>query len=230
MSFVRRSRAASASHRPLAGSDLAIAKSVGGVALPDNAAFHHRMQIKSGSSDKLYVVAQSKANGTWQCACNGWKSHRHCRHLDAMLPKLLAAYGGGVAKLPEKASKVAGPVKSRLPPGEAERRKAARAKASWANTNYERYDASGGFGSVEDWIGAAEAAAKGHNSYLTGAARKGGKAADLAWFDLDNLPFAVAGLKTAFGKACLKYHPDKGGDPEDFKNMFAAYSRLVKEY
>jgi hypothetical protein len=33
-------------------------------------------------------------------------------------------------------------------------------------------------------------------------------------------------LKKAYNKACLRDHPDKGGDPAAFRDMFAAWSTL----
>lgn len=53
------------------------------------------MEIKSATSSRLYVVAQRKANGEFGCGCPGWKSHRHCKHLDAIVPRLVAS---GIAR------------------------------------------------------------------------------------------------------------------------------------
>ena len=69
--------------------DIAIfARQNGITLLPDNDQWTHRMEIRSSSSDRLYIVAQNKANGTWGCSCPGWKIHRKCKHLTAMQPTL----------------------------------------------------------------------------------------------------------------------------------------------
>jgi hypothetical protein len=56
--------------------------------LPDNAQWKNRFEIKSESSNRLYTVAQNKANGTWGCSCPGWKRHRKCKHLSTLNPLL----------------------------------------------------------------------------------------------------------------------------------------------
>jgi len=52
--------------------------------LPDNDQWGHRFEIKSQSSDRKYIVAQNKAKRHWGCSCPGWKSHRNCKHLQAL--------------------------------------------------------------------------------------------------------------------------------------------------
>lgn len=66
-----------------------IAENNGWDLLPDNDQYKNRIQI-SGSSGNLYVVAQTKKNGIWSCGCLGFRRHRHCKHLEAMLPALKA--------------------------------------------------------------------------------------------------------------------------------------------
>jgi len=61
--------------------------------LPDNAQWKHRMQIKSESSGRVYVVSQNKASGGWGCSCPGWITHRTCKHLKALgLPSNLKPF------------------------------------------------------------------------------------------------------------------------------------------
>ncbi len=65
----------------------------GVVALPDNNSHQNRLEIASQSSDRVYVVAQSKNTGEWQCSCPGWVikrpgKERSCKHLKSMLPML----------------------------------------------------------------------------------------------------------------------------------------------
>ena len=52
--------------------------------LPDNAQWENRFEIKSSSSNRLYVVAQNSAKRYWACSCPGWKIHRKCKHLAAL--------------------------------------------------------------------------------------------------------------------------------------------------
>ena len=42
------------------------------------------------------------------------------------------------------------------------------------------------------------------------------------------LPGATAeAIKSAFRKLAVQFHPDKGGDPEQFKKVYAAYYSLT---
>lgn len=52
--------------------------------LPDNGQWKNRIEIKSSSSNRVYVVSQNKAKGHWGCSCPGWKAHRTCKHLKAL--------------------------------------------------------------------------------------------------------------------------------------------------
>jgi hypothetical protein len=63
----------------------------GAVALPENKVWHNRVEIKSESSDRIYIVAQRKTDNTWGCNCPGWIRFRRCKHLEAMKPALEAA-------------------------------------------------------------------------------------------------------------------------------------------
>jgi hypothetical protein len=67
-----------------------IAAANGWTLLEENEQYRNRIEI-SGSSGNRYVVAQRKANGQWSCGCFGFRRHRHCKHLDAMLPALIKA-------------------------------------------------------------------------------------------------------------------------------------------
>ncbi len=51
------------------------------VALPDNAQWTNRFEIRSSSSNRIYVVAMNKATGKWGCSCPGYCSKRKCKHL-----------------------------------------------------------------------------------------------------------------------------------------------------
>lgn len=69
-----------------------IASQNGWSVLPDTDQYQHRVQI-AGSSGNLYTVAFRKATQQWCCECLGWRRHRHCKHLDAMIPALESAVG-----------------------------------------------------------------------------------------------------------------------------------------
>jgi len=56
--------------------------------LPDNDRYTNRLEIKSASSNRLYIVAQNKANGQWSCSCPGWITRRKCKHLTTLHPLL----------------------------------------------------------------------------------------------------------------------------------------------
>lgn len=51
--------------------------------LPDNEQYTNRMEI-TGSSGRVYIVAQHKEKRYWCCSCPGWKSRRKCKHLTEM--------------------------------------------------------------------------------------------------------------------------------------------------
>lgn len=64
--------------------------------LPDNAQYTNRFEIRSSSSNRIYVIAQNKGNRGWSCGCPGWifkrGGIRKCKHLKALgLPFALKA-------------------------------------------------------------------------------------------------------------------------------------------
>lgn len=54
------------------------------VVLPDNSQFTNRFEIRSESSNRIYVVAQHKTSRWWACSCPGWVRFRKCKHLSAL--------------------------------------------------------------------------------------------------------------------------------------------------
>lgn len=72
-------------------------RNIGADPLPDNAAWKNRMNIRSESSARLYVIAQRKTDGVWACSCFGWKRYRHCKHLTTMVPTLDRIVRAGLA-------------------------------------------------------------------------------------------------------------------------------------
>lgn len=60
----------------------ALRKPPGSIALPDNSQYTNRFEIRSESSDRIYIIAQNIKKRSWSCGCPGWKRFRHCKHLD----------------------------------------------------------------------------------------------------------------------------------------------------
>jgi len=52
--------------------------------LPDNAAYTNRFEVRSETSDNVYIIAQSKSGRWWSCGCRGWIRHKKCKHLAAV--------------------------------------------------------------------------------------------------------------------------------------------------
>jgi hypothetical protein len=52
--------------------------------LPDNGQWTNRFEVKSESSNRVYVIAQNKTKRHWGCACPGWCNRRKCKHLAAL--------------------------------------------------------------------------------------------------------------------------------------------------
>jgi hypothetical protein len=67
---------------------VAYAERAGIVLLDDNEQWANRMQIRSETSNRLYVVAQNKRTGVWACNCPGHKRARNgirkCKHITSM--------------------------------------------------------------------------------------------------------------------------------------------------
>jgi hypothetical protein len=62
-------------------SPIVLRKPAGSVALPDNDQWTNRFEIKSESSNRVYIVAQNKKKKHFGCSCPGYKRHRTCKHL-----------------------------------------------------------------------------------------------------------------------------------------------------
>lgn len=59
----------------------------------------NRLKI-AGTSGLEYTVSMRVSDSAWGCSCPGWIFHRHCHHLDAMLPSLLEAFPGSIESPP----------------------------------------------------------------------------------------------------------------------------------
>jgi hypothetical protein len=51
------------------------------VRLPDNSQWTNRFEVRSASSNRVYVIAQHKTSRHWGCSCPGWICRRRCKHL-----------------------------------------------------------------------------------------------------------------------------------------------------
>lgn len=56
----------------------------GSLALPDNDQWENRFEIKSETSNRIYIVAQHKTLRHWGCSCPAWRTRRVCKHLRAI--------------------------------------------------------------------------------------------------------------------------------------------------
>jgi hypothetical protein len=89
-----------------------------------DAAWVNRVEIKSETSDRVYVVSQHAEKRFWACSCPGWRSHRKCKHLTRLgLPNH------------EQPFEV----------------KKEHAKERGFLDGYATYDTSSGYGSAEQW-------------------------------------------------------------------------------
>jgi len=70
--------------RRFGNTSVVLHRPAGSLLLPDNSQYTNRFEIKSGTSDAIYTVAQSKSGRWWACSCLGWIRHKHCKHLDAL--------------------------------------------------------------------------------------------------------------------------------------------------
>ena len=62
------------------------------VVLPDNEQWKNRFEIRSESSNRIYIIAQNKSTNNFGCSCPGWRvaknGIRSCKHLAALKPLL----------------------------------------------------------------------------------------------------------------------------------------------
>lgn len=56
-------------------------KPSGSVALPDNDQWECRFEIRSETSNRIYIVSRNKKSKKWGCSCPGYLSKRKCKHL-----------------------------------------------------------------------------------------------------------------------------------------------------
>lgn len=51
------------------------------VALPDKGVWTNRFEIRSETSNRIYVIAQHKETGGYGCSCPSYCTRRKCKHL-----------------------------------------------------------------------------------------------------------------------------------------------------
>ena len=139
----------------------------------------------------------------------------------------------------------------KLPPGEAERRAAERRARTWSGANYKTYDPEEeGYGSYEQWAGAASAFANGEFIYIETEFKPEPKPAgtteapkakpthsnpDVAILGMDNFPADYAALKSAYRKAVFKSFQDSGSSDTSpayvsaFMALTKAHDRLKRQ-
>lgn len=52
------------------------------VSLPSNDQWENRFEIKSETSNRIYIIAQNKKKRHWACSCPSWRVRRYCKHLE----------------------------------------------------------------------------------------------------------------------------------------------------
>lgn len=68
--------------------------------LEDNKQWTNRFEVRSETSDRVYIVSQNKDKGYWGCSCPAWRTRRKCKHLRAMgLPEFEVPYQVTIAGL-----------------------------------------------------------------------------------------------------------------------------------
>lgn len=52
--------------------------------LADERDWENRFEIRSETSDRIYIVSQHKTKRHWGCSCPGYRIHRKCKHLNTL--------------------------------------------------------------------------------------------------------------------------------------------------
>lgn len=52
--------------------------------LPDNEQWTNRFEIRSQTSNRVYIVAQNKKKRHFGCSCPGYRRFRKCKHLEVL--------------------------------------------------------------------------------------------------------------------------------------------------
>jgi hypothetical protein len=221
-----------------------LAQKTGKVTIPGTKdGWTHRLQVH-GSTGRIYVVSMNISQRVWGCSCAGWCTRRYCHHLTAMLPVLTSVVPGSRAAEPltrtKKVAPKAGPVmigssnapatsrKSRLPEGEAERRRKARAQAMFDGSRY----SVGTPGSEADWATMAAAFASefvNEAHTFTGKLNRRSTNTDLAALGLTAMPSDQNSLHRAWRTAGMAAFRDAGFS-DTAPDYVAAFRRITDAY
>jgi len=67
--------------------------------LPDSDQWQNRFEIRSETSNRIYVIAQHKKRRHWGCSCPSFRVRRSCKHLEALgLPMKEVPYEAVIAQ------------------------------------------------------------------------------------------------------------------------------------
>lgn len=90
---------------------------------------------------------------------------------------------------------------------------------------YKTYDTSEGFGSAAEWRENFK-----ERLGVEAATKIVGKNTPRSIVGVDETCASWEDIKSAFRKAVMKHHPDRGGDPAEFRKVYAAYELLETEF
>lgn len=233
---------------------LMIIEKAGLPALPDKGQWTHRMEIRSQSSGRLYIVSKNKSTGVWGCSCPGWRTHRNCKHLREIVnitDKIDVIDGIGTKDTVRhnatqralEAGKAVKEIRDSIMPvkrePKSEKARAAlkeRVRRSFTDEAYNHYDTSTGFGSPEEWRRIADdlfgRVRENPNDQFVYSEGKRKSAKRNKWLEalrLEDMPLTLALLKKAARGRMMETHPDRGGNADEFREVFAAYEKLAME-
>ncbi len=52
------------------------------IRLPDSDQWQNRFEIRSETSNRIYVIAQNRKRRHWGCSCPAYRTRRRCKHLE----------------------------------------------------------------------------------------------------------------------------------------------------
>ena len=182
----------------------------GGKHLPDNDQWTNRFEIKSASSNRVYIVAQNIKGQHFACSCPGWKTHRICKHIKS-IQKIGRQAAVEVRTLPHIGNRLGDASFGRSTP------------AKDPTLGYRTYE--GARGSEQEW-GRAFAYRMG----LDAARKAVGKDSPRGILGV-TATATFEEIRRAWRKLVMKFHPDNSetGDAAAFRRIQGAYEILEYE-